>query len=90
MQTNVRKTGKTNVEIFYIVSVRMPGEIFLEDQKVGKYRPDRNQVHLFFVCLIYRRKTTKAISVKVTSIVMDIQFIDDTASDSGIKTRLVA
>ena len=36
-----------NVDIFYVVSVRMPGEIILEDQKVGRYGPDRNNGHLF-------------------------------------------
>ena len=33
-------------EIFYVVSVRTPGEI-LEYWKVGRYRPDVNQGHLF-------------------------------------------
>ena len=35
VQTNLRKTRKTNVEIFYVVSVRMSGEIILGDRKVG-------------------------------------------------------
>ena len=45
-------------EIFYIVSVRMSGEI-LEYRKVGRYGPDGNQGHLFF--LFSRNKTIKAI-----------------------------
>ena len=52
VQKNVRKTGKMNIEIFYVVSVRMSVEIILEDQKVGRYGPDRNQGHLFFVCIV--------------------------------------
>ena len=52
MQTNLRETGNINVEIFYVVSVRMSEEIILEDQKVVQYGPDRNQGHLFFVCLV--------------------------------------
>ena len=39
-----------NVEIFYVVSVRMSGEIILEDRKVGQDGPDRNQANLFFIC----------------------------------------
>ena len=54
VKKNVRKTGNTNVEIFYVVSVRISGEIFIEDWKFGQYGPDRNQVHLFFVCLVGR------------------------------------
>ena len=48
VQTSVRKTGKTNVEILYVVFIRMLGELILEDRKVGQYGPDRNQCHLFF------------------------------------------
>ena len=59
-----------NVEIFYLVSIRMPVEITLEDHKVGQYRPDRNQGHLLFGFFI-SKNTIKVISVKITSIVMD-------------------
>ena len=52
MQTNLRETGNINVEIFYVVSVRMSEEIILEDHKVVQYGPDRNQGHLFFVCIV--------------------------------------
>ena len=41
-----------NVEIFYVVSVRMSVEIILEDRKVERYGPDRNQGRLLFVCLV--------------------------------------
>ena len=36
-------------KMFYVMSVRMSGEIILEDQKLRKYGPDGNQGHLFFV-----------------------------------------
>ena len=49
MQTSVSKTGKVDVEIFYIVSVRISGEIIIEDLKVRRYRPDGNQGHIFFL-----------------------------------------
>ena len=52
VQKNVRETGKRNIEIFYVVSVCMSGEIILEYRKVGRYGPDRNQGNLFFVCLV--------------------------------------
>ena len=57
MQKNVRKTGNMNVEIFYVVSVHMSGEIISEDWKVGQYGPDRNQGHLYFVCLVGRSRS---------------------------------
>ena len=46
--------GKMTVEIFYVVTLCMSGEIILEDRKVGQYGPDRNQGHLFFVYLVGR------------------------------------
>ena len=55
MQTNVRKTIKMNVEIFNVVYVHISREIFVEDRKVGQYRPDRNQGRLFVVALGRRR-----------------------------------
>ena len=55
---NVRKTGKIKEEIFYLVSVRIPGKIILEDWKVGKYGTDRDQGHLFFVCLVGRIRSS--------------------------------
>ena len=67
----------------------MSGEIILEYKKVWKYRPDRTQGHLFFVCFS-KKNPIKAIRVKVTSIVMDIQFVDNVASATGIKRRLAA
>ena len=67
----------------------MSGEIILEDRKVGRYGPDRNQGQ-FFVCLFSRKKPIKEISVNITLIVTDSQFIDDIASGDGIKRRLVA
>ena len=67
LQKILRKTRNTNVEIFYVVSVNIPGKILLEDQKVWQYGPDRNQGPFF--CLFSRKKTIKAISVKVTTIV---------------------
>ena len=76
-----------NVEIFYIVSVRISGEIILEVRKVRLYAPDRNKGNLVFFC---RNNLIKAISVKVTSIVTDSQYIDNVASVDGIKRRLVA
>ena len=76
-----------NVEIFYLVSVRMSVEIFLEDWKVGRYGPDRNQGHFF---LFSNNHPIKEISVKVTLILMDSQSIYDVASAAGIKIRLVA
>ena len=60
-----------NTEIFYVVSICISGEIFLEDQKVGKYGPDRNQGQLF---LFLRKKIIKAISVKVNSIARSAEF----------------
>ena len=78
-----------NVEIFYVVSVRMPGEIILQDRKVGRYRPDRNQGN-FFVCLFSRNTTIKEISVKEALIVTNSQFTDDVAYDTGIKRWLEA
>ena len=57
VQKNVHKMGKMNVEIFYVVPVLMSGEIILEYQKVGPYGPDRNQGHLFFVCLVKRSRS---------------------------------
>ena len=39
--------------------VRISGEIILEDQKNGKYRPDGNIGHLFFVCLVVRSLSRK-------------------------------
>ena len=44
--------GNMNTEILHIVSICMSGEILLEDQKIGLYRPDKNQGHLF--CLVAR------------------------------------
>ena len=76
-----------NTEIFYVVSICISGEIFLEDQKVGKYGPDRNQGQLF---LFLRKKIIKAISVKVNSIVTNAQSIDGIASGAGIKILLLA
>ena len=87
MQKNVRKTGKMDVEIFYVASVFMSGEIILGDRKVGQYGPDRNQGHLFF-CFFSRKNPIKAISVKVTLIVTDIQSIYTVASYAGIKIKL--
>ena len=59
-----------NAEIFYAVFIRMSEEIIIEDQKFGLYGPNRNQGQLFlFFC---RKNISKAISVKVTSIEMDI------------------
>ena len=49
VQKNERKTGRINIEILYVVYVRMSGDIILEDQKVGQYRPDRNQGRLFYI-----------------------------------------
>ena len=75
------------VEIFYIVSVRISGEIILEVRKVRPYAPDRNKGNfVFFV----KNIPFKAISVKVTPIVTDSQSIYDVASVDGIKRRLVA
>ena len=88
MQTNVTKTENMNIKTFYVFSVCMSGEIILEYHKVGWYGPDRTQGQ-FFVCFS-RKNPIKVVSVKVTSIVVDIQFIDDIASADGIKTRLVA
>ena len=88
MQTSVRKMGKTNVEILYVVFIRMSGELILEDRKIRKYGPDRNQCHLFF--LFSRKNIIKVISAKVTLIVTDSQFIDAVVSAAGIKRRLVA
>ena len=76
-----------NTEIFYVVSICISGEIFLEDQKVGQYGPDRNQGQLF---LFLRKKIIKAISVKVNSIVTNAQSIDGIASGAGIKILLLA
>ena len=59
VQTNVRKMVKMKVEILYVVSVLMSGEIILEYHKVGRYGPDRNQGHLFFVCLVGRIQPRK-------------------------------
>ena len=36
------------------MSVGKLGDIILEDWKVGRYGPDINQGHLFFVCLVGR------------------------------------
>ena len=66
----------------------MSGEIILEDRKVGRYGPDRNQGRLFF--LFSRKNPINAISVKVNSIVTDSQFMDDVVSPAGIKIRLVS
>ena len=45
--TNVRKIININVEILYVVTVCMPGEIVLEYLKVGRYEPDRVRVTCF-------------------------------------------
>ena len=47
VQTDVRKTRKTNVDILYVPSAHISGEMVLEDRKVGKYGTDRSQSHLF-------------------------------------------
>ena len=44
--------GKMNIEIFYVVPLFMSKEIISEDWKAIRYGPDRNQGHLFFVCLV--------------------------------------
>ena len=85
---NVRKAVNMNVEIFYVVSVRMQGYIILEDQKFRRYRPDRNQVHFLFV--FSRKNMVKTISVQVTLIFMDSKSIDNIDSAVEIKIRLVA
>ena len=59
VQTNVRKMGNMNVEIFYVVSVRMPGEKILEDWKVGRDGTDRNKSNLFFVCFVGRSQSRR-------------------------------
>ena len=66
----------------------MSGEIILEYWRVGRYGPDGNQDHLFF--LLNRKKLINVIGIKVASIMMDSQFIYDVASDDGVKRRLVA
>ena len=86
-KTNVGKMGNMNVEIFYVVSVHMSGEIILKDWKVWRYGPDRNQGHFF---LFIRKKPIKEISVKVTSIVMDSQSIDDVVFSACIKRWFAA
>ena len=42
VQKNVRKKVNMNVDMFYVVSVRMTRKIILKDRKVGKYGTDRN------------------------------------------------
>ena len=73
------------VEILYVVSVRMSGKIILEDQRVGQNGLGGNHGPLF----LCRKRPIKQISVKVTLIVTDSQFIDNIASTDGIKRRLV-
>ena len=46
-----------NVEIFYVVFIRMSGKIILEYRKVGGYGPGGNQGRLFPVCLAVRSRS---------------------------------
>ena len=48
-----------NIEIFYVMSVRMSVEIFLEDRKVRQYEPDRNQGRFFFLYLVLIIQSSK-------------------------------
>ena len=65
----------------------MLGDIILEDHKVGRYGPGRNQGH--FSCLFICNKSINSMSVKVTLIVTDIQLVDNVASYDGVKRWLV-
>ena len=53
---NGKDEGKNILcEIFYVVFVRMSGEI-LEDRKVGRYGPDVNQGQFVLVGIIRSRR----------------------------------
>ena len=56
--TNTIKMIKVNVKMVYVeyytYFLSVCQEKILEDQKVGWYRPDEKQVHLFFVCVVGR------------------------------------
>ena len=89
MQINVRKTVKINVEILYVVYVRMSEEIILEDH-VKSDNTGLIEIRVTCFSLFGRKNPIKVITVKVNLVVMYIQFIYNLASNTGIKRRLVA